>query len=69
MLFYKGLKQAELMRAIAADILPLEVDNVLALPQNTQDGSYFLEDNMIAVNVDFRASFTSMPIVRRSSIG
>ncbi len=26
-----------------------------ALPQKTQDGSYFLRDDMIAVNVDFQS--------------
>ena len=44
------------MRAIAADILTPEVDNVLLRYRRIRrDGSVLLEDDMIAVNVDFQS--------------
>ena len=43
------------MRAIAADILTLEVDNVLCVTAEYAGRLVLLEDNMIAVNVDFQS--------------
>lgn len=43
------------MRAIAADILTLEVDNVLCVTAEYARRLVLLEDDMIAVNVDFQS--------------
>ena len=43
------------MRAIAADILTLEVDNVLCVTAEYAGRLVLLEDDMIAVNVDFQS--------------
>ena len=43
------------MRAIAADILTLEVDNVLRVTAEYAGRLVLLEDDMIAVNVDFQS--------------
>lgn len=43
------------MRAIAADILTLEVDNVLCVTAEYTGRLVLLEDDMIAVNVDFQS--------------
>ena len=57
------------MRAIAADILTLEVDNVLCVTAEYAGRLVLLEDDMIAVNVDFQSVLYFDAIVRRSSIG
>ena len=43
------------MCAIAADILTLEVDNVLCVTAEYAGRLVLLEDDMIAVNVDFQS--------------